>query len=90
MITSYYIDGDKYLYRFFSTGAYGNMYRNFWISGGELLKYTSKDSNEGQKEVIQSGKFSKEVYSDGIIVMDKVRYYLKLYYDIFDIEYRDK
>ena len=90
VISSYYIDGDKYLNRFISTGAYGNMYRNFWISGGELLKYISKDSNEGQKEVIQSGKFSKEVYSDGIIVMDRIRDYIKLYYDIFEIEYKDK
>ncbi len=90
VVTSYYIDGDKYLNRFISTGAYGNIYRNFWISGGELLKYSKKDSNEGQKETIESGKFSKEVYSDGILVMDKVRDYIKLYYDIFDIEYRDK
>lgn len=90
VVTSYYIDGEKYLNRFISTGAYGNMYRNYWISGGELLKYSKKDSNEGQKEEIQSGKFSKEVYSDGILVMDKIRDYLKLYLDIFSIEYRDK
>lgn len=90
VVSSYYINGDKYLNRFISTGAYGNTYRNFWISGEELLKYTSKDSNEGQKETIEAGKFSKEVYSDGLIVMDNIRDYLKLYYDIFNIEYKDK
>lgn len=90
VVSSYYIDGDKYLNRFISTGAYGNIRRNFWISGDELLKYTEKDSNEGQKEQSETRKFSKEVYSDGLIVMDNIRDYLKLYYDIFNIEYKDK
>ncbi len=86
---SYYIDDEKYAYKFSSTGAYSNNYKAFWINDGELLRYEEKYQDTLNAKV-ESGKFSKEVYSDGLLIIERIKTYLKLYYDILNIEYIDK
>ena len=86
----YYIDGDNYLYNFISRGDYGNMEYTYWFGKNDLKKFEERSGRDEMGVMIEYGKFSKETYSNGLLVLDKIADYKKLYYDIFGIEYKDK
>jgi len=90
VVVYYYLDGKNYLYRFISSGGYGYTNRAFWFKDEEILQFKEKSSVIGNKETIQTERFSKEVYSDGILVLDNLKQYLELYFNILEIENKDK
>lgn len=90
VVVYYYIQGNNLLYRFISSGAYGYINRTFWINDQNLIKFEEKNSDVGSKHIIQTDKFSKEIYSNSILVMDHLRDHLKLYYDIIKVSGMDK
>jgi hypothetical protein len=90
VVVYYYIQGNNLLYRFISTGGYGYTNSVYWIKNQELIRYEERNSLVGSKHVVQEEKFSKEVYSNGLLVMDHLSDYLKLYYDMFKVSGLDK
>ena len=90
VVVYYYIQNNDILYRFISSGGYGNTSTAYWISSQELMKYEERNSQVGNNHIIQEEKFSKEVYSNGILVIDHLKEHLKLYYDIFKVSEIDK
>ncbi len=90
VVVYYYIQGNNLLYRFISTGGYGYTNSAYWIRNQELIRYEERNSLVGSKHVVQEEKFSKEVYSNGLLVMDHLRDHLKLYYDMFKVSGLDK
>ena len=90
VVVYYYLQGSNLLYRFISSGAYGYKNSVYWIKGQELIKFEERNSDIGSKHIVQEEKFSKEVYSNGILVLDHLKDHLKLYYDIFKVSGIDK
>lgn len=90
VVVYYYLNGKNCLYRFISSGAYGNTNRSYWFKDLEILQFNERTSVIGNKETIQTEKFSKEIYSDGILVLDNLKQYLELYYKIFKVSELDK
>lgn len=90
IVVYYYIQNNDILYRFISSGGYGNTKTAYWISSQELLRYEERNSQVGNNHTIQEEKFSKEVYSNGILVIDQLKEHLKLYYNIFKVSEIDK
>lgn len=90
VVVYYYLNGKNCLYRFISSGAYGNTNRSYWFKDQEILQFKERTSVIGNKETIQTEKFSKEIYSDGILVLDNLKQYLELYYKIFKVSELDK
>lgn len=90
VVVYYYLNGKNCLYRFISSGAYGNTNRSYWFKDQEILQFNERTSVIGNKETIQTEKFSKEIYSDGILVLDNLKQYLELYYKIFKVSELDK
>ncbi|MEO8512738.1 MAG: hypothetical protein ABI543_04210 [Ignavibacteria bacterium] len=90
VVARYYVNGDSYLYNFISTGAYGNMNRTYWFDKNDLKRFEERSARDEMGVIIEAGTFSKSTYSDGLLVLDKIADYKKLYYEIFDIEYKDK
>lgn len=85
VVVNYYYTGNGILYRFTSSGGYGYTNKVFWIKNEDLLMYDEINSNIGNARSMEKGNFSKEVYSDGLIVIDHAREYKKMYYDLFKI-----
>lgn len=90
VVVYYYLQGNNLLYRFISSGGYGNTNTAYWVNNGELIRFEERNSDVGSKHIVQTEKFSKEVYSDGILVMDRLKDHLKLYYEIFQVSGLDK
>ena len=90
VVVYYYIQGNNLLYRSISTGGHGYTNSAYWIKDQELIRFEERNSMIGSKHVVQEDKFSKEVYSNGILVMDHLKAHLKLYYDIFKVSGIDK
>jgi hypothetical protein len=90
VVARYYMNGDNNLYNIISTGAYGNSNRSFWFGKNDLKKFEERSARDEMGVIIESGKFSKTIYSEGINILDRFNDYKKLYYDIFEIEYKDK
>lgn len=90
VVVYYYLNGKNCLYRFISSGGYGYTNRLFWFKDQEILQFKERTSVIGNKETIQTEKFSKEIYSDGILVLDNLKQYLELYYKIFKVSELDK
>lgn len=86
----YYLKGDSCLYNFDSKGSYGNINRTYWFAKNDLKRFEERSARDEMGVMIESGKFSKETYNDGLLILDKIADYKKLYYDIFNIEYKDK
>lgn len=90
VVVYYYLQGNNLLYRFISSGGYGYTNTAYWVNNGELIRFEERNSDVGSKHIVQTEKFSKEVYSDGILVMDRLKDHLKLYYEIFQVSGLDK
>lgn len=87
---SYFIQGENLLYRFESTGEYGNSEKQMWFGNNDIIKYTDVDS-DGKKTIVRdSQKFSKQEYNESLLVLDRLKEYTKLYYDLFKAEQLDK
>lgn len=86
----YYLNGENYLYNFDSKGEYGNINRTFWFSKNELLRFEEKSARDEMGVMIENGKFSKDTYNESLLIKDKIEMYKNLYYDIFEISYKDK
>ena len=85
-----YINGENNLYNIIPTGAYGNSNRSFWFGKNDLKKFEERSARDEMGVIIESGKFSKTIYSESINILDRFKDYQKLYYDIFNLEYKDK
>lgn len=90
VVVYYYLNGKNCLYRFISSGGYGYTNSSYWFKDQEILQFIERTSVIGNKETIQTEKFSKEIYSDGIQVLDNLKQYLELYYKIFKVSGLDK
>ncbi len=88
--TSGYINGKNYHYNINSKGAYGNSNRSFWFEGNSLLKFEERSAMDEMGVIIEYDKFSMEIYNESLYILDRLSDYKKLYYDIFNIEYKDK
>ena len=87
---NYFVKGSDLLYRFASTGEYGNIEKQMWFSENEMIKYTEVNSND-KKSIVRDGqKFSKQEYNESLLVMDRLKGYTKLYIDMFKAEQLDK
>lgn len=86
----YYLNGNKLLCDKISDGEYGNFISGYWYKGNDLIKYYGKRSDENNKEVVMTDKFSKAVYNESLLATDRLILYLKLYYDIFKTSQADK
>jgi hypothetical protein len=86
----YYLNGENYLYNSDSKGAYGNINQTFWFGKNELLRFEERSARDEMGVIIENGKFSMDNYNEGLLILDKISDYRKLYYDIFDITYKDK
>ncbi len=90
VVARYYINGENGLYNIISTGAYGNSNRSFWFGKNDLKRFEERSARDEMGVIIESGKFSKSIYSESLNILDNFSDYTKLYYDIFKIEYKDK
>lgn len=90
VVARYYINGDNNLYNIISTGAYGNSNRSFWFGSNDLKRFEERSAKDEMGVMIESGKFSKSIYSESLNILDNLNGYKKLYYDILAIEYKDK
>lgn len=90
VVVYYYLNGKNCLYNFKSYGEYGNFSRAYWFKDQEILQFKERTSVTGNKETIQIEKFSKETYSNGILVLDNLKLYIELYYKIFKVSGLDK
>lgn len=90
VVARYYINGDNNLYNIISTGAYGNSNRSFWFGSNDLKRFEERSARDEMGVMIETGKFSKNIYNEGVNILDNFSDYTKLYYDIFKIEYKDK
>lgn len=90
VVVYYYIQGYNLLYRFISSGGYGYTNSTYWVKNQDLIRYEERNSLVGSKHIVQEEKFSKEVYSNGLLVMDHLKDHMKLYYDIFKVSGLDK
>lgn len=86
----YYLNGENYLYNFDSKGEYGNINRTFWFGKNELLRFEEKSARDEMGVMIENEKFSKDTYNESMLIKDKIEMYKNLYYDIFEISYKDK
>ncbi len=90
VVAKYYLKGDSYLYNIDSKGAYGNRNLTFWFGKNDLLRFEERSARDEMGVMIETGKFSKDTYNESLLILDKIEMYKKLYYDIFDISYKDK
>ena len=90
VVARYYINGENNLYNIISTGAYGNSNRSFWFGKNDLKRFEERSARDEMGVMIETGKFSKDIYNEGVNILDNFSDYTKLYYDIFKIEYKDK
>lgn len=90
VVARYYINGDNNLYNIISTGAYGNSNRSFWFGSNDLKRFEERSARDEMGVIIESGKFSKSIYSESLNILDNLNDYKKLYYDILAIEHKDK
>ena len=90
VVARYYINGENNLYNIISTGAYGNSNRSFWFGKNDLKRFEERSARDEMGVMIETGKFSKNIYNEGVNILDNFSDYTKLYYDIFKIEYKDK
>lgn len=86
----YYLNGENNLYNIISTGAYGNSNRTFWFGNNDLKRFEERSARDEMGVIIESGKFSKDIYNESLNILDNIKDYRKLYYDIFEIEHKDK
>lgn len=90
VVARYYINGENNLYNIISTGAYGNSNRSFWFGKNDLKRFEERSARDEMGVIIETGKFSKDIYNEGVNILDNFSDYTKLYYDILKIEYKDK
>lgn len=90
VVARYYINGENNLYNIISTGAYGNSNRSFWFGKNDLKRFEERSARDEMGVIIETGKFSKDIYNEGVNILDSFSDYTKLYYDILKIEYKDK
>ncbi len=90
VVARYYINGDNNLYNIISTGAYGNSNRSFWFGKNDLKKFEERSARDEMGVIFEYEDFSKDIYNEGLNILDRIKDYRILYYDIFDIEYKDK
>lgn len=90
VVARYYINGDNNLYNIISIGAYGNSNRSFWFGSNDLKRFEERSARDEMGVMIESGKFSKSIYSESLNILDNLNDYKKLYYDILAIEHKDK
>jgi hypothetical protein len=90
VVARYYINGENNLYNIISTGGYGNSNRSFWFGKNDLKRFEERSARDEMGVMIETGKFSKDIYNEGVNILDNFSDYTKLYYDIFKIEYKDK
>ncbi|NOS85507.1 MAG: hypothetical protein HOP31_10240 [Ignavibacteria bacterium] len=90
VVARYYINGENNLYNIISTGGYGNSNRSFWFGKNDLKRFEERSARDEMGVMIETGKFSKDIYNESLNILDNINDYKKLYYDIFKIEYKDK
>ena len=90
VVARYHIDGENELYNIVSKGAYGNSDRSFWFGSNDLKKFEERSARDEMGVMIETGKFSKAIYNEGMNILDNIREYKKLYYDIFKVSELDK
>ena len=90
VVARYYINGENNLYNIISTGAYGNSNRSFWFGKNDLKRFEERSARDEMGVMIETGKFSKDIYNEGVNILDNFSDYTNMYYDIFKIEYKDK
>jgi len=90
VVARYYINGENNLYNIISTGGYGNSNRSFWFGKNDLKRFEERSARDEMGVIIETGTFSKDIYNEGVNILDNFSDYTKLYYDIFKIEYKDK
>jgi hypothetical protein len=86
----YFINGSDLFYRFASTGAYGNSEKQMWFGENDMVKYTEVNSGSEKSIVREQQKFSKQEYNESLLVLDRLKEYTKLYYNLFKAEQLDK
>ncbi len=90
VVSRYYLNGENNLYNIISTGGYGNSNRSFWFGKNDLKRFEERSARDEMGVIIETGKFSKDIYNEGVNILDNFSDYTKLYYDILKIEYKDK
>ncbi len=90
VVAKYYITGENDLYNINSKGAYGNSSRSFWFGNNDLKRFEERSARDEMGVMSETGKFSKEIYNEGMNILDNIRDYKKLYYDVHAIDHKDK
>ncbi len=87
---AYYFDKELNYYKFISTGEYGYNEERYWFDNSNPLGYEKYEAVNSKPTVQRNDKFSKEEYSNAILVLDHAREYKTLYETIFKAEQLDK
>lgn len=87
---SYYLSGENVFYHFHSGGDYGSTVWKLWFYNNDMIKHYKGEVDWLVETTKGKKKFSKEEYNRGLMVMDNLTEYIKLYKKIFKVEQIDK